>query len=266
MVGQTFTPGDTVAHYLADQCYIWVSTIGISTGGRTGHWIAAAQSAAPRRTDIPRRRGDLGKEAALSATPGAPQDPACTAELLPAAARGGPVSHALSRVARLHRIAMGRVLKGAGLYPGQEHLMMRLWEAGPLRQSELIKAVDLDPSTVTKMLQRLEQTGHVRRCPDSADRRAVMVEATDDSCALNAEVTAAWTNLEEYTLAGLDTDERAELARLLAKVETNLCTETAGCPELAVTITADAAAGTGTGAGPGRGAEAQTEPQSGAPS
>ncbi|MFI1399695.1 MarR family winged helix-turn-helix transcriptional regulator [Streptomyces sp. NPDC020681] len=171
----------------------------------------------------------------MSATPGAQEDPACPAELLPAAARGGPVSHALSRVARLHRIAMGKVLKNAGLYPGQEHLMMRLWEAGPVRQSELIKAVDLDPSTVTKMLQRLEQTGHVRRCPDPKDRRAVLVEATDKSCALKAEVTAAWTSLEEYTLAGIDADERAELTRLLAKVEANLCTETAGCPEWAVT-------------------------------
>ncbi|MFD9603765.1 MarR family winged helix-turn-helix transcriptional regulator [Streptomyces sp. NPDC056708] len=156
-------------------------------------------------------------------------DPACTE--LPSAARGGPVSHAVSRVARLHRIAAGRLLKGLGLYPGQEFLMMYLWDAGAVRQSELIKTVDLDPSTVTKMLQRLEQTGHVRRCPDPGDRRAVLVEATDDSCALHADVERAWTNLEEHTLAGLDPAERKELARLLAKVEENLCHETEDCPE-----------------------------------
>ncbi|WP_327366640.1 MarR family winged helix-turn-helix transcriptional regulator [Streptomyces sp. NBC_01217] len=156
-------------------------------------------------------------------------DPACTE--LPGAAHKGPVSHALSRVARLHRIAAGKLLKGAGLYPGQEFLMMRLWDAGAVRQSELIKAVDLDPSTVTKMLQRLEQTGHVRRCPDPGDRRAVLVEATDDSCALHSDVDRAWSDLEEHTLAGLDAAERQELARLLAKVEANLCQGTEGCPE-----------------------------------
>ncbi|MGW2559634.1 MarR family winged helix-turn-helix transcriptional regulator [Streptomyces sp. NPDC001514] len=160
-------------------------------------------------------------------------DPVCTYDPLPAAARGGPVSHAVSRVARLHRIAAGRLLKQVGLYPGQEMVMMRLWEAGPVRQSELIKACELDPSTVTKMLQRLEQSGHVRRRPDPDDRRAVLVEATDESCALLSAVERAWTELERQTLAGLDPAERAELGRLLAKVEANLCTETADCPEQA---------------------------------
>ncbi|MFD7617467.1 MarR family winged helix-turn-helix transcriptional regulator [Streptomyces sp. NPDC059802] len=155
-------------------------------------------------------------------------EPACTT--LPSAALGGPVSHALSRVARLHRIAAGKLLKELGLYPGQEFLMMYLWDAGAVRQSELIKAVDLDPSTVTKMLQRLEQAGHVRRRPDPDDRRAVLVEA-GDSCALHSDVRRAWTDLEEHTLAGLEPAEREELTRLLAKVEENLCRETGDCPE-----------------------------------
>ncbi|MGN9795977.1 MarR family winged helix-turn-helix transcriptional regulator [Streptomyces sp. NPDC054847] len=157
-------------------------------------------------------------------------DPACTGQL-PHAASSGPVSHAVSRVARLHRIAAGKLLKGLGLYPGQEFVMMRLWDAGPVRQSELIKAADLDPSTVTKMLQRLEQSGHVRRCPDPDDRRAVLVEATERSCALLSDVSEAWAKLEEHTLRGLGEDDRRELARLLSMVEANLCTETADCPE-----------------------------------
>ncbi|MCQ6556644.1 MarR family winged helix-turn-helix transcriptional regulator [Streptomyces sp. C10-9-1] len=159
---------------------------------------------------------------------GAQGDAAC-GDALPFAARGGPVSHALSRVARLHRIAAGKLLRRLDLYPGQEFVMMRLWGAGPVRQSELIRGVGLDPSTVTKMLQRLEQTGHVRRGPDPSDRRAVLVEATERSCSLLAEVTAAWTELEEWSLAGLEPGERQELARLLGKVEANLCVESADC-------------------------------------
>ncbi|MEU4499060.1 MarR family winged helix-turn-helix transcriptional regulator [Streptomyces sp. NBC_00210] len=161
-------------------------------------------------------------------TPETAADPVCSE--MPATALGGPVSLAVSRVARLHRMAAGKLLRGAGLYPGQELVMMHLWDAGPVRQSELIKAVELDPSTVTKMLQRLEQAGHVRRRPDPADRRAVLVEATPDSCALHSAVEDAWANLEEHTLAGLDPDERSELTRLLGKVEKNLCVQTADCP------------------------------------
>lgn len=156
-------------------------------------------------------------------------DPDCPDEL-PGAARGGPVSHALSRVARLHRIAAGKLLRRTGLYPGQEFLMMHLWDTEAVRQSELIKSMDLDPSTVTKMLQRLDHAGYVQRSPDPRDRRAVLVRATRDSCTLRSEVEDAWSDLEERTLAGLDDTECEELARLLAKVEANLCAETGECP------------------------------------
>ncbi|MFJ6785805.1 MarR family winged helix-turn-helix transcriptional regulator [Streptomyces yangpuensis] len=143
---------------------------------------------------------------------------------VPGAVLDGPVSHAISRVARLHRIAAGRLLRDLGLHPGQEFLMMHLWDSGAVRQSELIKAVGLDPSTVTKMLQRLEQSGHVRRRPDLADRRASLVEATEASCGLLMAVRGAWGELERQTLDGLDDTERAELGRLLGKVEASLCT------------------------------------------
>ncbi|GAA2236069.1 hypothetical protein GCM10010232_23470 [Streptomyces amakusaensis] len=153
--------------------------------------------------------------------PGAPSAESCL---------GGPVSHAVSRVARLHRVAAAKVLRGLGLYPGQEFLMMHLWDAGPVRQSDLIRTLELDPSTVTKMLQRLEQSGHVRRAPDPADRRAVLVEATDESCALRSAVERAWSQLEVRTLTGLEPGECEELTRLLGKVESNLCAQTADCP------------------------------------
>ncbi|MEU3062610.1 MarR family winged helix-turn-helix transcriptional regulator [Streptomyces subrutilus] len=153
--------------------------------------------------------------------------PSACAAGAPSAVLDGPVSHAISRVSRLHRIAAGRALRDLGLHPGQEFLMMHLWDTGPVRQAELIKAVGLDPSTVTKMLQRLEHAGHVRRRPDPADRRASLVEATDTSCGLLVEVRRAWGELERRTLAGLDASERTELARLLGKVEGALCTEAA---------------------------------------
>ncbi|MFF9145150.1 MarR family winged helix-turn-helix transcriptional regulator [Streptomyces sp. NPDC055051] len=161
-------------------------------------------------------------------------EPVCT-EQLPSAARGGPVGMSLARVSRTHRIAMGRRLRELGLYPGQELMMMRLWDCGAVRQSELIQSLGLDPSTVTKMLQRLEQCGHVRRSPDPADRRAVIVEVTESGQALRAGVEGAWSDLEESSLAGLSPEERTELARLLGVLAENLRAEAgdAGeCPPL----------------------------------
>ncbi|MER6095694.1 MarR family winged helix-turn-helix transcriptional regulator [Streptomyces sp. NPDC001728] len=167
-------------------------------------------------------------------------DPVCTEsvpsacpEKAPSAARFGPVSIALATVARMHRIAAGRRLKELGLYPGQEMMMMRLWDCGPVRQSELIQSLGLDASTVTKMLQRLEQCGHVRRGPDPADRRAVLVEATDEGRALRSGVEGVWKDLEALSLDGLGPADRTELARLLGLVADNLREEAgegAECP------------------------------------
>ncbi|MBH1934842.1 MarR family transcriptional regulator [Streptomyces sp. AV19] len=135
----------------------------------------------------------------------------------------GEISHALARVAKLHRITAGQLLRRLGLYAGQELLMMALWEHGPQRQTELIKLLGLDPSTVTRMVQRLEQAGLVHRQPDPADRRAVMVETTEQGRALRGEVADVWQELEDLTLAGLDTHDRAQLTRLLGLLEANLC-------------------------------------------
>src|SRR5580692_1332658 len=133
----------------------------------------------------------------------------------------GAISRALGRVARVHRATAGELLKSTGLYPGQELLMMHLWKAGAVRQADLIDTLGVDPSTVTKMLQRLQRTGNVTRTTDPADRRAVLVEATESSSALRPEIEAAQKTLEECTVAALDTAERAELRRLLDKVGAN---------------------------------------------
>ena len=100
--------------------------------------------------------------------------------------------------------------------------MMALWDAGPVRQSELTKMLDLDPSTVALMLRRLEQSGHVTRERDPHDRRVLLVEASAESYALRPHVAKAWGQLKEQTLKGLDEAEREEFARILSKVERNL--------------------------------------------
>jgi DNA-binding MarR family transcriptional regulator len=136
----------------------------------------------------------------------------------------------LAHVFRVHRTAAGELLRHTGLYPGQELMMMLLWDEGAVRQADLLKTMGLDPSTVTKMLKRLQQTGYITRRSDPADRRAVLVEATEGSRALRPEIENAWTTLENRAVAGLDHAERAELHRLLQKVAANLRRENADGP------------------------------------
>src|ERR1700752_4656104 len=84
---------------------------------------------------------------------------------VPAAAVGGPLSPAIFRVARLNKMMAGDLLRSVGLHPGQELVMMYLWELGPQRQADLIPLVDSDAATMTRTIRRLEHAGFVRRSP-----------------------------------------------------------------------------------------------------
>ncbi|WP_030270330.1 MarR family winged helix-turn-helix transcriptional regulator [Streptomyces sp. NRRL B-24484] len=141
---------------------------------------------------------------------------------VPAAAGGGPVSHAIFRLARLHRMLAGQLLRRIGLHPGQELVMMHLWELGPQRQTDLVRLLDSDAATMTRTVQRLEQAGFVRRRPSPTDRRASLIEPTAASHALRREVEDAWSRLEDLVTAGLTADERATALHTLERLEQNL--------------------------------------------
>ncbi|MGW6131108.1 MarR family winged helix-turn-helix transcriptional regulator [Cellulomonas sp. NPDC055163] len=141
---------------------------------------------------------------------------------MPSAAATGPASHAVFRVARLHRMLAGALLREIGLHPGQELVMMQLWDAGPQRPADLVQALDSDTATMTRTVQRLERAGFVRRTPSPTDRRAVIIEATPASQGLRQKVEQLWGRLEEYTLDGLGDGERAQVLDALAVLERNL--------------------------------------------
>ena len=125
-------------------------------------------------------------------------------------------------LARAHRAAAGVMLRRIGLYPGQELLLFHLGRSGPCHQSDLVKALQIDASTVTKTLRRMENCGLVSRksCPD--DSRATRVSLTPAGNALLAEVDRVWTEFEAVTTEGLDAAEQSQATALLARMETNL--------------------------------------------
>ncbi|MFD0200925.1 MULTISPECIES: MarR family winged helix-turn-helix transcriptional regulator [Saccharothrix] len=145
---------------------------------------------------------------------------------VPQAAAQARISHAIFRVARLHRLLAGQLLRQAGLHPGQEVVMMHLWDCGPQRQSDLCGVLGSDSPTMTRTVQRLERAGFVRRSPDPTDGRATLVEPTAASQALRHEVERMWRELEEATLGDLDEDQQAETLRVLGLLECNLAIRT----------------------------------------
>jgi DNA-binding MarR family transcriptional regulator len=136
--------------------------------------------------------------------------------------RPGELNGKLMRVARAHRTMAASLLAQVGLHPGQEALLMELWDHDGRTQADLAASLGVEPPTVTKMLQRMEASGLVDRRPDAVDRRPTRVHLTAKGRRLKPKVDKLWVELEARTLAGLSDRQQATLRSLLATIDDNL--------------------------------------------
>lgn len=96
---------------------------------------------------------------------------------------------------------------------------MSLGEHGPQTQTELVKFLGFDHSTVAKSLTRMEAAGWIARCACEGDRRATMVSLTKKGEALQKKVEDVWNRLERATVAALSADQQKQLVRWMARIE-----------------------------------------------
>jgi MarR family transcriptional regulator, organic hydroperoxide resistance regulator len=136
--------------------------------------------------------------------------------------RPGELNVKLMRVARAHRTMAASLLSEVGLHPGQEALLMELWDQDGRTQANLAAALGVEPPTVTKMLQRMENAGLVDRRPDKNDRRAIRVHLTPKGRRLKSKVDKLWVELQDRTVEGLSDRQQSSLRSLLNSLETNL--------------------------------------------
>ncbi|RIX53663.1 MarR family transcriptional regulator [Paenibacillus nanensis] len=62
----------------------------------------------------------------------------------------------------------------------QMYMLHYIRESGKCRLTELAEKLDVKPSAVTVMIDRLQKAGFVARTNDTADRRVIFVELTAD--------------------------------------------------------------------------------------
>jgi DNA-binding MarR family transcriptional regulator len=136
------------------------------------------------------------------------------------------VGYALAQLCKTHRYAVDgalREIEGYDLRVGQEMLLLQLWEADGITQSQLVERLMVEPPTVTKMLQRLEAAGLVERRPDPDDARVSRVFLTEKGRTLEQAVAVTWDRIELQATAGMTQEERMLLRRLLLQLRQNLC-------------------------------------------
>jgi DNA-binding MarR family transcriptional regulator len=122
---------------------------------------------------------------------------------IPTTAGGGPMSYAIFQLARAHRAYAAALLREMDLHPGQELLLMQLFDRDGQTQSELLESVGLDHSTVSKSLSRMQDAGLLVREPAEHDRRVMVVHLTGRGRAMREPIAALWQTLEEVSARNL---------------------------------------------------------------
>ena len=126
----------------------------------------------------------------------------------------GETAHAL-------RKAFDRLAVGLGVTRAQWKVLFKLTRTPGLRQVELADMLDLEPITLCRIVDRLEEAALVERVRDPSDRRAWRLQVTAKAQPLMEKLTAVGAELVGEAFAGIDPQE-IEIARnVLARVREN---------------------------------------------
>ena len=109
-----------------------------------------------------------------------------------------------------------------GTTRAQWRVLARLAHRDGQRQVELAEALDVEPITLCRMVDRLAEAGLVERRPDEADRRAWRILLTARAKPVIAELQALADDFHRDMLAGIADDERAAAQRILVRIRENL--------------------------------------------
>lgn len=109
-----------------------------------------------------------------------------------------------------------------GLSAAQWRLLGHLLREGPSTQVALADLLEVEPISVSRLIDRMEQAGWLRREAHPDDRRARIIVATDKARAAAPGVRAIAEDLSAQALDGLTEDERHHFIAALRRVAENM--------------------------------------------
>ncbi|MFL6724892.1 MAG: MarR family winged helix-turn-helix transcriptional regulator [Sphingomicrobium sp.] len=126
----------------------------------------------------------------------------------------GETAHAL-------RKAFDRLAVGLGVTRAQWKVLFKLTRTPGLRQVELADMLDLEPITLCRIVDRLEEAGLVERTRDREDRRAWRLHVTATAQPLIDKLQAVGAELVEQAFAGIDRADVELTREVLARIREN---------------------------------------------
>ncbi len=128
----------------------------------------------------------------------------------------------LVKVVNRLRCQVGRQLKHLNITSEQLVVLVRLWEQDGLSQKELADKIYKDQANTTRILDKIEKKGLVRRVDALNDRRAYLIYLTDEGKRCVEQCNPLVLNIKAKMFNGLTDNDSAALRRTLDTISRNL--------------------------------------------
>ncbi|MBX3581581.1 MAG: MarR family transcriptional regulator [Rhizobiaceae bacterium] len=109
-----------------------------------------------------------------------------------------------------------------GLSAAQWRLLVRVVKDEGVAQARLAELLEIEPISVSRLIDRMEEGGWIERRQDASDRRVRMIFPTEKSLQAFAEIKGMAGEVYDLALAGLNNDEKHTLVKALSTIITNL--------------------------------------------
>jgi MarR family transcriptional regulator for hemolysin len=132
------------------------------------------------------------------------------------------IAFSIIDVARMLRTYADQMARQFGISRAQWGVLVRLDRSEGLKQSELAEILDLQPISLTRLLDRLAENGLIERRADPNDRRANRLYLMPAARPLLEQLAKLGAGMMETVLDGLDDKTNERLLRNLGTIKDNL--------------------------------------------
>jgi MarR family transcriptional regulator for hemolysin len=134
----------------------------------------------------------------------------------------------LHDVARLARVVIDKRARMHDMTRAQWVMLLWLERQPGITQKDLSELLEVEPITVARLVDRLEQRGMVERRPDPKDRRIWRLHLLPEAVPLLEEIKAERAEIAAMISEGLDEATLELMMQGLSRMKFTLCAEVRG--------------------------------------